>query len=152
MVEDVVQEAFISALGRLDDLRNPEAFPGWFRQIVRTQAARIRRKRHEVPLEGGTYVAASDSPDKSAERAELRELVREALLNLPDVGRETTELFYFHEHSCSEISDMLSVPVGTVKRRLHDARKRLRGMLLGYVGDESFPVTRKKKPERELPM
>lgn len=49
LAEDAVQEAFLIALARLGDLRQPEAFPAWFRQIVRSRCSRIRRRRREEP-------------------------------------------------------------------------------------------------------
>jgi RNA polymerase sigma factor (sigma-70 family) len=137
LAEDAVQEAFVAALTRLGDLRDPVAFPGWFRQIIRTHASRITRKRREVLLPAAPEpVGSFPSPSVALERGEIRELVRKALAGLPPAGRETAKLFYLDEHSCGEVADLLQVPTGTVKRRLHDARKRLRGMLLGHIGEE----------------
>jgi RNA polymerase sigma-70 factor (ECF subfamily) len=67
--------------------------------------------------------------------AETRLLVREALAALPPAGRETAELFYLDEYNCAEVAELLHVPKGTVKRRLHDARSRLRDLLLGQIDD-----------------
>ena len=130
LAEDAVQEAFTTALLRLNDLRDPLAFPGWLRQIVRTQVNHLLRKRREVCLEDETRVQQGGSPMSEPERNDLREYVREVIRGLPPVIRDTTELFYLEERSCTEIAAMLKVPQGTVKRRLHDARQRLRGILL----------------------
>jgi len=141
-----VQEAFLAALQRLDQLRDPAAFPMWFRQIVRSQCNRIVRKRQP------RFVPEIDKPSGAVpaparmEREETRRLVRDALASLPGVGREAAQLFYIEEWSCADIADQLSVPLGTVKRRLHDARRRLKAMLLGYVADEG----RCEKPVREF--
>lgn len=135
LAEDVVQEAFIVAIQRLGDLREPDAFPGWFRQIIRTQGSRITRSRRESSLELTEVIAADDSPSEQVENHELRSVVRQAIAALPNPGRDTVEMFYLREMSCESISDALGVPKGTVKRRLHDARARLRDMLLGYVRD-----------------
>jgi RNA polymerase sigma factor (sigma-70 family) len=130
LAEDVVQEAFTTALLRLNDLREPLAFPGWLRQIVRTHANHLLRERREVCLEDETRLRQGGSPMSEPERNDLREYVREVIRGLPPVIRDTTELFYLEERSCTEIAAMLKVPQGTVKRRLHDARQRLRGILL----------------------
>ena len=145
LAEDAVQEAFIAAFQRLTDLREPDAFPGWFRQIIRTQAARTLRKRRELPSTQNDLHANGDcSSHDRLQAEELRAVVRSALRSLPSAGRDTAELFYLEEMSCASISDLLGVPEGTVKRRLFDARARLRDMLLGYVqGDE--PVQEERK-------
>jgi RNA polymerase sigma-70 factor (ECF subfamily) len=62
--------------------------------------------------------------------------VREALARLPEKGRVAVHLFYVEGRPVSEIAATLEVPEGTVKRRLHDARARLRDLLLGAVGEE----------------
>lgn len=135
LAEDAVQEAFISAVLRLTDLREPNAFPGWFRQIIRTHAGRIIRNRRELPGAQDDFAACAISPPERLQADETRALVRNALRSLPHAGRDTAELFYLDEMSCANISVLLGVPVGTVKRRLHDARARLRDMLCGYVED-----------------
>lgn len=151
LAEDAVQEAFITAIQRLSDLRNPNAFPGWFRQIIRTQAGRIIRARRELPLVIDDIVASSEpSSQECLQVEELRAIVREALSSLPNPSRDTAELFYLVEMSCANISDALRVPTGTVKRRLHDARARLRDMLLSYVQDEEQEVEELKQPEIPL--
>jgi len=155
LAEDAVQEAFVTALARLNQLREPEAFPGWFRQIVRTHANRLSRKRHEAPLSAGTETV--DQRGTAAGvllRDELHEQVRRALDALPRAGREAAQLFYLDELSCRQVAAELGIPAGTVRRRLHDARRRLRGMLLGYVRDgggirrESDGEGRRKGGER----
>ena len=136
LAEDAVQEAFVTALARLDQLREPDAFPGWFRQIVRTHANRLSRKRREVPLPAGAEaISHQDSAAEALLREELHEEVRRALGALPRAGREAAQLFYLDELSCRQVAAQLEIPAGTVRRRLHDARRRLRGMLLGYVRD-----------------
>jgi RNA polymerase sigma factor (sigma-70 family) len=139
LAEDVVQEAFVIALQHLSALRNPAAFPGWFRQILRSRINRMNRMRCEEPFpQGFDPSGKQESPGEYAQQIELRHQVREVLKNLPPAEYETVELFYLREHSCAEVSDILHIPKGTVKRRLHDARRRLRGMLLGYIGNESI--------------
>jgi RNA polymerase sigma factor (sigma-70 family) len=130
LAEDAVQSAFVKALGRLNDLREADAFPGWFRQIVRTEALQLLRQRSTTSPPADESVVAD--PSDAAGREELRELVRSALAALPPRGRETAELFYLDELDCPEVARRLDVPTGTVKRRLHDARKKLRALLLGY--------------------
>ena len=150
LAEDAVQEAFVAALQHLDDLRDPNAFPGWLRQIIRTHGGRIVRQRREEPLENAGKVASQAEPvSRRLEREELRRHVREAIARLPDAGRQTTELFYLDERSCAEIAGLLRVPESTVRRRLHDSRQRLRNMLLGSVSEsEPRPATPKLRTRK----
>jgi len=151
LAEDAVQEAFITALQRLPELRDPAAFPAWLRQIIRTCAYRITRKRRELPTADVVELADKKlTPAEALARQELHRKVREAVHALPPAGRRTVELFYLDERSCAEVADLLHIPQGTVKRRLHDARKRLRGMLLGHI-DGSTTRTKQEKPGGQGP-
>lgn len=134
LAEDAVQEAFVFLLTRLGDLRDPSAFWGWFRQIVRTQCTRIiRRRKESLQSEVADTAAQAPSPDAYVEAEDLRRIVRNALSALPDVTRRTAEMFYFEERCCTDIGQELSIPAGTVKRRLHDARRQLRSILLADI-------------------
>lgn len=143
LAEDVVQEAFLAALDRLADLRTPAAFPGWLRQIVRTHATRARRRvGSSIP-----YARSIDRPPPPAQRAEteeLRQLVRTALLSLPQRLRGAAELFYLNELDHYRVAEMLNVPPGTVKRRLHEARRRLRGDLAASLELDDVPLKRRR--------
>ena len=143
LAEDAVQEAFLIALDRLADLREPDAFAGWLHQIVRTCCSRILRRRKEVLSERVEEDAAGAGwqPSARLEWQELRALVRRTLAGLPAVNREAARLFYLEERGCAEIADDLGIPLGTVKRRLHDARQQLRSALLGQI-PEPEAVTR----------
>lgn len=137
LAEEMVQEAFMVALTRLDDLKTPDAFPGWFRQIIRTHAYRHLRRRGKLSGElGPEPVATQPSPLERMERAEMRDQVRKALAQLKPAGREATELFYLHGFTIHEVAAQLQVPVGTVKRRLHDARARLRSLLIALADEQ----------------
>lgn len=130
LAEDAAQEAFVDAYYKLDALREPAAFPGWFRRIVFKHCDRAIQKKSvsTVPLEEGMRVA-----EPNPERSELQERVLEAIRDLPERQREATTLYYINGYSQNEISDFLEVPVTTVKKRLHDSRKKLKERMLGMV-------------------
>lgn len=133
--EDAVQEAIIDAVRLIGTLREPRSLPGWFRQLVRTHAGRIARRRKESA--GGHVPEPSANvppPERQTELGELRARVRQALAELAPVGRETAELFYFGGLTLSEVADVLGIPLGTAKRRLHDARRQLREILVDWDG------------------
>ena len=151
LAEDAVQEAFLAAVSRLQDLRDLDAFPGWFRQVVRTQANRIaRRRRESTGAETPDRPSEELSPESCLEQRELRQLVRQALAALPETSRETASLFYLEERHHLEVAELLQVPPGTIKRRLHDARQRLRNILLGHLAP--LEPTAPKRPDDSLPL
>lgn len=129
LAEEAVQEAFIKAYMQLDQLKEPEAFPGWLRRIVMTQTDRLVRGKRLVlePIES-RYDLAEDSPGPEAhlETEELHHHLRTAISTLPEHERAVTEGFYMKGDSQKEIAEQLDVPVTTVKKRLQYARQHLR--------------------------
>jgi len=129
LAEDAVQEAFVNAYRDLPKLREPEAFPGWFRRIVLNHSRRLVRGKQllTVPLESAAELPSPDpGPAEAAQQRELQERVLDAVRDLPETEREVTRLFYLEGHSQSEIAELLSLPVTTVNNRLHSSRRRLR--------------------------
>jgi RNA polymerase sigma factor (sigma-70 family) len=152
LAEDAVQDAFVVVVQRLEDLRSPTAFPGWLRRIVRTQAGRVSRQRRTGAAAGRDEPDAGSSPPHHAQEAELRRLVRDAVVSLPALSRATAELFYVYELDLNRVADVLGVPAGTVKRRLHDARRHLRDQLAGDLEGRDRSGMRRRRPEDELPI
>src|SRR5688572_21719153 len=129
LAEDVAQEAFVTAWQKLDQLRDPHAFPGWFKRIVLSQCNRLTRgKRLQVvPLTAEADRATNDTgPDVVAEKQQLLDRVLIAIKSLPENQRLVTTLFYVDGYTQADISDFLEVPVSTVNKRLHVARNKLK--------------------------
>jgi RNA polymerase sigma-70 factor, ECF subfamily len=126
---ELSQDVFIQAFRRLDQLQEPAAFGGWLRQITHRMAInRMMRKRVPVSVEPETLDSNSsrdESPLQDILRNEQRAQVREGLERLGSLDRETLVAFYMDGQSLIEMSDAFDAPVGTIKRRLHVARKRL---------------------------
>ncbi len=134
--EDAAQDAFVAAFGRLDQLRTPEAFPGWFRRIVWSECSRVTREKKlpTTPFEAAADVQSeADGPDRLAEKKEMRDEVLKAIRQLSPQQREVTTLFYINGYSQKDIADFLEVPVGTVKNRLSASRRRLKERMLNMV-------------------
>lgn len=152
LAEDAAQEAFVQAYRDLDALREPPAFPGWFRKIVFKHCDRIKRKKQfqTVPLESVAEVA-SDNPGPAAiaEAREMREAVLSAISSLPDDERTVTTLFYINGYTQKDVAEFLEVPVTTVNNRLHASRTRLRERMVQMVNDElKTHALPKEFPER----
>lgn len=132
LAEDAAQEAFISAWQKLHQLRQPEAFPGWIRRIVLTECNRLTRgKRLRIASlnDRENFPSFIDDPQMAIEKGELKKAVRTAVEKLPENERMVITLFYLKEHSQSDISQFLEVPLTTVAKRLYSARMRLRGKM-----------------------
>ncbi len=129
--EDVCQDAFLRALDRLDDCRDPNKFVAWLLQIVRNRARNYRdyrRVRMAQPLEN-TTVASSLRPDRDAERTELRGRLEEALGELNEVQREVVLLHDLEGWKHREIGEMLGMSEGAARQHLFGARRKLRELL-----------------------
>ncbi len=139
LAEDAAQEAFVGAYLDLANLCQPAAFAGWLRRIVFGRCTRVTRARKLdiVPLDLAGQIA-SPVPDPGAyvEARELKRMVRDAVEALPEHQRQATALFYISDYSHREIAAFLEVPATTVKKRLHDARKRLKENMVDMMKDD----------------
>ncbi|HYH85631.1 MAG TPA: sigma-70 family RNA polymerase sigma factor [Pyrinomonadaceae bacterium] len=139
LAEDAAQGAFVTAWQRLQQLRQPEAFPGWLRRIVLTECSRMTRGKRPrlVTLDASAHVASGGvGPQEALERDQLKSAVRAAVESLPRAERMAVVLFYVREHSHRDIGEFLGVPTTTVAKRLHTARARLKGIIMGAFSDD----------------
>jgi RNA polymerase sigma-70 factor (ECF subfamily) len=130
--DDVTQDAFVYAMARIDDCRDPSRFRAWLGQIVRSRArnqVRDRKDDRHVPLEAVIPADSRPSPAQDAERSDLRTRLLAALRVLPEDHREVVLLHDLEGWTHREIADHLELPQGTVRSHLHHARRVLRGLL-----------------------
>jgi RNA polymerase sigma factor (sigma-70 family) len=139
LAQDTAQEAFVVAWQKLAQLREPAAFPGWFKRIVLTQCNRLTRcKRLQiVPLEEEVNASTNDpGPHAAAERHDLLAKVMQAINALPENERLVTTLFYIDGYTQADIGDFLEVPVSTVNKRLYSARQRLKSNVVDLIKEQ----------------
>jgi RNA polymerase sigma-70 factor (ECF subfamily) len=131
-VEDAVQDAFLRAIERLPDLREPGRFGPWLLQIVRNLTrSRLRRARPQ-PLSDGdaaSACAAGGDPALGIERRELEERIRASVAALPESLREPLFLYYYEDRSLGEVAKALSISRLAARKRLERARSLLRERL-----------------------
>ena len=132
-VDDVAQDATLDMLVLLPHLREVDAFHGWFRSIVRKHADRHRRRQRPVVELDDELVALSPTPHDLAERAQLVGIVRDALGYLRDRDRLLLDLKYVAEWDDRQLADALGITAGAVRKRLFDARRRLRPLLAAHL-------------------
>ena len=129
--DDVCQDAFVLAIERLHQCRDPEKFGSWLLQIVRNRARNLSRapgRLRSVPLDERA-VSGAASPAADLDRRELRERLLVALAEIPEQHREVILLHDLEGWKHREIGERLELPEGTVRSHLHHARRRLRQIL-----------------------
>lgn len=134
--EDVVQETFVQVFQSAGGFDLSRRFKPWLFTIGANKARdylRTRVRRRELPIsaasaneetDGGylEFLSGAEAPPESAmESEETRKRVGEIISRMPDHLREVLVLGYFHRFPYKEIADILSIPLGTVKSRLHAA-------------------------------
>jgi len=125
--EDAASEGLRQALSRLDSVVDPARFPAWLRTIVvRRARAIIRSARRAGPLPPDLRSGAESDPGAAIDRIEQTAAIHTALRQLPATLREAIALHYIEGYDTEAAARLLDVPPGTLRRRLHDARKRLR--------------------------
>jgi RNA polymerase sigma-70 factor (ECF subfamily) len=127
---ELTQDVFVQAMRKLDQLREPERFPGWLKRItVRLAINRAVRRPPVTPQDPeifGGINSETQSPLDELMTGERADQLWGGLKRLRSLDRQTLVAFYFEGQSLIEMSDRFRSPVGTIKRRLHTARIRLR--------------------------
>ncbi len=128
-VQELCQEVFIQAMRKIGQLQTPLCFGGWLRAITNRMAINRAMRRGPVSRTGTDKVEAEriehETPLGTVLARERRDQVHLGLNRLADLDRDTLVAFYFRGQSLVEMSTQFQSPVGTIKRRLHVARKRL---------------------------
>ncbi len=147
--EDIVQEAFVKCYLKIGELQNPERFRTWFyRLLVRTAWNYAKIERKNIPVQD-IFEAADTVQGKSTEQqyleSEISGILYEQIQKLDQKKRTVVMLFYYNELSTKEIAQVLGCLEGTVKSRLHFARKILKSNLQsielkedGYYGKTGY--------------
>ncbi len=127
--EDLTQEAFGKALGRLPQLRDPERAKAWLFRILRNaylHKVRDEKRHRVVPLDAVGDLAGRPADEVPAvDPAELQK----ALDELDEVFRTPIILYYFEDFSYRAIAEQMDLPIGTVMSRLARAKTYLRTRL-----------------------
>lgn len=130
--DDVVQEAFISALEKIDDCRKPDRFRAWLLAIVRNETHRHREReavRETEALDDVPPVASGSDPSRRARASELRTELEEAMSEMTSLQRRAFALHDLEGWSHGEIAEELGISRGSSRYHLHVARKHVRSHL-----------------------
>ena len=165
LAEDVFQNTFLQIHLKISQYEPGRPVRPWLYRIATNQAIDLLRSvnRHQAVSLEQTQAGSSDGvvslldlmpetelgPVESTLREEDRQLVRQSILELPEMLRGVIILAYFQELKYTEIAEVLGIPVGTVKSRLHNAVHRLHQIWVGLFPAPDAcetPVERLPKP------
>lgn len=137
LAQDVLQETFIKAFRSLDSLKNGEHFEAWIRTIAKRTAIDVMRKQNrwngipteDVFLEKVEISQNGSTVEQEVEQNEMMEIIQHHMEKLKPDYYEVLFLKYKKELKDHEIAEKLHVSVGTIKSRLHRAKKLLKKAL-----------------------
>jgi RNA polymerase sigma-70 factor, ECF subfamily len=142
--EEVLQDSFILSFTRLSSFQGKSSFYTWLYRIAfNTAISRRRRKRPQVSLErdivgsGKELDGGAPSPESQLDEQERSTALMAALGRLHEDHRSILVLREMDELSYEEISEILDLPVGTVRSRLHRARAQLKDELAIFFQDDT---------------
>jgi RNA polymerase sigma-70 factor (ECF subfamily) len=123
--EDITFDTFIKCFNALASFDTSKPFTTWLFTIAHNLTMDHFRK-HKIEFEYiDEFHASSDDLVGEFEKKKKTEQIDRALATLPPVDRELVILFHKEEHTYQEISEIMDMPITTIKTRLHRARKRL---------------------------
>lgn len=135
LAADAAQESFLKAYNALEAYRQDAPFLSWMFKISSNTCLDHLRKRSRErtdPIEAiDGKVDENHTPEDRVLDAVKDDIIRQAILELPETYREVLTMFYFGELKVREIACALGLPEGTVKSDLHQAREILRQKLTG---------------------
>ena len=134
--EDLVQQAFLTAHAKLDQLREAEKARAWLVAVVRNAHRKTCRRERPVPF---STVRCNPEPVTESDLEQLlnADSVQDALNELPEEFRAALVLYYFNDLSYKDIAELLDTPIGTVMSRLSRGKAQLRQRLLPDFANSS---------------
>ncbi len=132
-IEDALQNSYMYVAKYIKDLKSPERFNNWLGVIVKHECQKyISKQKHISDIFASVKKAKEfdliydgNLTDDYIEKSEIRNSVQRIVDDLPEDKRACVVLFYYEQHSLTEIAEILGVPEGTVMSRLFYARKKL---------------------------
>ncbi len=135
--DDVLQEIYLTAYQKFSQLKNKASFKAWIIRIARNKCNDYFRKKaiqYEIPIEDLTETKISDSRHGIL----IVNTVRETLNRLGDKDKQILYLYFWKEMPQAEIAKRLNIPIGTVKSRLHTAKRNFKNKYSNlYLSDVS---------------
>ena len=141
-VEDIVQDTFLKAFSRLETFQQSSAFYTWLYRIAVNTVLDFMKRQGRSPIRAvedpeavsssvdETTERKSIRPDARLEQAEISEITRSVMDDLPEIFRTVLVMRELEQMRYQDIADVLQVSIGTVESRLFRARARFKKRLL----------------------
>jgi len=138
LAEDITQEAYMKAFQKLDTLKNRDQFYPWLKRIaINLSFNHFERAKRVLDVENEDddtsffdRIPDGESPEELIVKDELKKYVRNFVDALPDKLRVVVVLREIEEMSYDEISEIMGIPLGTVRSRLFNARQLIKERLI----------------------
>jgi RNA polymerase sigma-70 factor (ECF subfamily) len=140
--KDLAQDIFVTVYKSIDTLRDENKFTTWLYQVAvnhcRNRYKKLRRRGFFTNQsiddpDSFLQLASADEPAGQFEREDVIKMVRAAIASMPETEKEILVLRDIQEMSYEEISDILGIPLGTVKSKLNRARTALKNKLKKFI-------------------
>jgi RNA polymerase sigma-70 factor (ECF subfamily) len=132
MADDLVSEVFLDVYRGARGFKAKSQVSTWLLAIARNKALSAMRARLDEQLDDEMVTAIADPADNAETTADKHgrcAIVQRCLSKLSPLHREVLDLVYYHERSVDEVSQIVGIPVNTVKTRMFYARKRMEKLL-----------------------
>ena len=149
LAADIAQEAMAKALKRVNQLRDAKKLDSWlFGILINCWRDYFRSERETVDIDN-IELTHNETPEHAQQTQDMVQSVRKSIARLPETQRLVVTLVNLEGFSYAEVSEILSIPVGTVMSRLSRARSTLAEYLLNYKTEhdmnEETPILRRIK-------
>lgn len=147
--KDIVQDTFIQAQLSIKSLKEPKLFKVWLNKIAFSRATRLFSRNRTVSFDPEDSLFVDQAID---ERMEMnpqdmihfqsdKELLDHFIAQLPMEQQSALILMYYEHYTLNEIAEIMEIPIGTVKSRLHTAKTKLNDMITAYEKRNDIKVT-----------
>ncbi len=142
VAEEVTNEVFLEVWRNAGSYEGRSAVGTWLLSIAHNRAVSSLRRRREDELDeetAGAMPDEGDDPEVSLQKVDKAAQLRRCIDQLSAEHRTIVDLVYYHEKSINEVSEVLSIPVNTVKTRMFYARKKLSELMQAAGIDRGWP-------------
>jgi len=142
VAEEVTNEVFLEVWRHAGNYEGRSSVGTWLLSVAHNRAVSALRKRREESWDedaAGALEDEGDNPEVSLQKANKAEQMRQCIAGLSAEHRTIIDLVYYHEKSINEVSEILGIPLNTVKTRMFYARKKLSELLQAAGIDRGWP-------------